>query len=214
MTNREDPGPRARAKREQILMGAQRVFLREGFAAASTDVLAQEAGVSKGTLYSYYPGKEELFIDVVRRITIDNPQTQVLESLRRLDPQTTEQLRETLLVLAQKVLNTTMQAEALALLRVIISDARRFPQLTSILRSTTLEVAMLEVSRLLERARANGVPIQAGDMIIMTRLFVGPLMSYEIFDGLLDPEGQPKIPATSQLKTLIDLFLKAILTPR
>lgn len=67
------------AKQGQILSGARRVFLREGFAAASTDVIAREAGVSKRTLYSYYPSKEELFQDVLRGLTIENPQTQVLE---------------------------------------------------------------------------------------------------------------------------------------
>ena len=40
----KEVGPRARAKREQILAGAQRVFLQQGFAAASTDAIAAEAG--------------------------------------------------------------------------------------------------------------------------------------------------------------------------
>ena len=43
--------PRARAKKEQIRAGAQRLFLDKGFAATSTDAIAAEAGVSKQTLY-------------------------------------------------------------------------------------------------------------------------------------------------------------------
>jgi TetR/AcrR family transcriptional repressor of mexJK operon len=46
--------PRARAKRDQIREGAQRVFLERGFAGTSTDAIASEAGVSKQTLYAYY----------------------------------------------------------------------------------------------------------------------------------------------------------------
>ena len=79
----EERGSRAEAKRDQVLGGARRVFLREGFAAASTDVIAREAGVSKRTLYAYYPSKEELFADVLRRLTVENPQTRVLESVQR-----------------------------------------------------------------------------------------------------------------------------------
>jgi TetR/AcrR family transcriptional repressor of mexJK operon len=73
----EGPGRRGRAKRDQILTGARRVFLRDGFAGASTDAIAAEAGVSKRTLYAYYPSKEDLFVDVLRGLTIENPQSRV-----------------------------------------------------------------------------------------------------------------------------------------
>src|SRR5687767_2058199 len=65
--------PRARAKREQIRAGAQRVFLRRGFAAASTDAIATEAGISKQTLYAYYPSKEVLFADVLTNLIRQGP---------------------------------------------------------------------------------------------------------------------------------------------
>ena len=57
---------RAKAKRDQIRQGAQRVFLQRGFAGASTDAIASEAGVSKQTLYAYYPNKETLLSGVLR----------------------------------------------------------------------------------------------------------------------------------------------------
>jgi AcrR family transcriptional regulator len=56
----EDP-----AKREQILAGATRVFLRDGFAAASMNDITREAGVSKGTIYVYFRDKEDLFVAMV-----------------------------------------------------------------------------------------------------------------------------------------------------
>lgn len=49
------------AKRKQILEGARRVFLRMGFDAASVNDITREAGVSKGTIYVYFAGKEDLF---------------------------------------------------------------------------------------------------------------------------------------------------------
>ena len=42
-----------RAKRAQIIDGARRMFLAQGFDAASMGAIAREAGVSKGTLYVY-----------------------------------------------------------------------------------------------------------------------------------------------------------------
>lgn len=202
---------RAQAKREQVLDGAQRVFLREGFAAASTDTLAHEAGVSKRTLYAYYPSKEKLFVDVVRRLTIENPQTRVLDFVQGLKPRHPEELRLTLLTLAHKVLTTMMQPEALALLRAIIADSHRFPQLTESIRSTIPERAAMEVSLMLERARENGVAIQQGDTEVMARLFIGPLLSYALFDGLLSFQSQPQLPSAEKLEAIVNLFLQAIL---
>lgn len=56
----EDP-----AKREQILEGAKRVFLKMGFDAASMNDITREAGVSKGTIYVYFQNKEDLFVAMV-----------------------------------------------------------------------------------------------------------------------------------------------------
>lgn len=52
-------------KRRQIMQGAYRVFLRMGFDAASMNDITREAGVSKGTIYAYFKGKDELFEAVV-----------------------------------------------------------------------------------------------------------------------------------------------------
>ena len=62
----KDPDARADgAKRRQIIDGACRVFLAQGFDAASMGAIAREAGVSKGTLYVYFKSKEELFEAIV-----------------------------------------------------------------------------------------------------------------------------------------------------
>jgi TetR/AcrR family transcriptional regulator, mexJK operon transcriptional repressor len=210
-TTLEEEGARAQAKREQILEGARRVFLRDGFAAASTDTLAHEAGVSKRTLYAYYPSKEELFVDVVRRLTFEHPQTQVLNFVRKLEPHTTEELRKALFTLAQKIVTTMMRPEELALLRAIIADSHRFPQLTETLRSTIPERAAGEVSLMLGRARVNGIAILQGNGEVMTRMFIGPLLSYVLFDGLLRPQSLPAPPSVEKLEEIVYLFMKAIL---
>jgi TetR/AcrR family transcriptional regulator, mexJK operon transcriptional repressor len=210
----KEQGARTQAKREQVLEGARQVFLREGFATASTDALAQEAGVSKSTLYVYYPSKEDLFVEVMRKFLLEHPQTQLLAFVQEMEPRCLEDLRVTLLTLAHKLLATIMHPEALALLRTIIADAHRFPQLTETLRSTIHERAAVEVSLLLERARINGVALRQGDTMLMTRLFVGSLMTYVMFDGLLHPQGEPALPDAGQIEAMVTLFLSAIVDPR
>jgi AcrR family transcriptional regulator len=63
-TGRSPAGQDAR-KRNQILDGARRLFLSKGFDASSMGDIAEEAGVSKGTLYVYFDSKERLFQELV-----------------------------------------------------------------------------------------------------------------------------------------------------
>ena len=153
----EELGPRARAKRDQILAGARRVFLHDGFAAASTDAIAAEAKVSKRTLYVYYPSKEELFAGVMRELTIENPQTRALESMEEMTPGSEEELRRDLLELGRKIIATMMQPDYLALLRTTIADTHRFPQLGGLFRATVPERAMRSFAVFIERSRECGV---------------------------------------------------------
>jgi TetR/AcrR family transcriptional repressor of mexJK operon len=202
-------GSRAWAKREQILAGAQRAFLQDGFAATSTDTIAAEARVSKRTLYSYYPGKEELFADVLRRLTIENPQTQVLASVEEMEPGDLGELREALVELATKVMSTMMDPDYLALLRTIIADTHRFPQLGEIYRSTVPERGFRVFLALMERMRERSI-VDVPDAEAATRLFFGPIVTYALLDGLFKPGEQPHPPAPEKIEHIVDMYMKAI----
>jgi TetR/AcrR family transcriptional repressor of mexJK operon len=205
----EDLDPRARAKRDQILAGARRVFLRHGFAAASTEAIAAEAKVSKRTLYVYYPSKEELFAGIMRELSIENPQTRALESMEEMTPGSEEELRRDLLELANKILATTMQPDYLALLRTTIADTHRFPQLGGLFRATVPERAMRSFAVFIERSQERGVVGSGVDGETAARMFVGPLLTYAVLDGLL-AEGPPRLPAQGMIEDIVDLYMKAI----
>lgn len=201
--------PRARAKREQILSGARRVFLKHGFAGAGTDAISAEAGVSKQTLYVYYPSKEELFADVLREITLENPHIQAVKSMERMSPKSREELRRDLGILARKMIATMMQPDYLALLRTIIADTHRFPQLGGLFRETVPERAIKSFVVLIERARENGV-VGDVDGELAARMFVGPLLTYAVLDGLLVAEGPPRKPEQERIEKVVDLYMKAV----
>jgi TetR/AcrR family transcriptional repressor of mexJK operon len=206
----EELGPRARAKRGQILSGARRVFLRDGFAAASTDAIAAEAKVSKRTLYAYYPSKEDLFVDVLRKLTIENPQTRALASMEEMSPENREELRGDLLELAQKIVTTMMEPDYLALLRTTIADIHRFPQLAGLFRATVPERAMSSFAVFIERTRERGVIREDVNGEAAARMFVGPLLTYAVLDGLLVADGPPRRPAPGRIEEMVDIYVKAI----
>jgi AcrR family transcriptional regulator/predicted DNA-binding transcriptional regulator AlpA len=54
-------------RREAILDAAHHVFSIRGYQSATVDDIAQQAGVSKGTCYQYFSGKEEIFIASMNR---------------------------------------------------------------------------------------------------------------------------------------------------
>ena len=60
------PQPKRGRKFDQVLEGARQVFMSDGFEGASVDDISKAAGVSKATLYSYFPDKRFLFIQVAK----------------------------------------------------------------------------------------------------------------------------------------------------
>jgi TetR/AcrR family transcriptional regulator, mexJK operon transcriptional repressor len=202
--------PRARAKRGQILTGARRVFLRDGFAGASTDAIAAEAKVSKRTLYVYYPSKEDLFVDVLRKLTIENPQTRALESIQGMSPENREELSRDLLDLARKIVATMQEPDYLALLRTTIADIHRFPQLAGLFRASVPELAMSSFAVFIERTRERGVIREDVNGEAAARMFVGPLLTYAVLDGLFVAGGPPRKPAPGHIEEIVDMYVKAI----
>lgn len=109
-------------KFNQVREGAKRIFLRDGYEGASVDDISREAGVSKATLYSYFPDKRLMFQAVIeaeiesRRIAVFDLEDHVPAHLAV--PRLT---REVSRILAS-------ETEA-ALYRLIVAEAARFPQL-------------------------------------------------------------------------------------
>src|SRR5262249_32198210 len=55
------------SRQEEILAAAAKLFAKHGYADTDTQLLADELGVGKGTLYRYFPSKEDLFLAAVDR---------------------------------------------------------------------------------------------------------------------------------------------------
>src|SRR3982750_393592 len=76
MGTRADDAPARRGRRKEarpgeLLDAALDLFVEKGFAATRSEEVAARAGVSKGTLYLYYPSKEELLKEVIRQNVIN-----------------------------------------------------------------------------------------------------------------------------------------------
>lgn len=63
-TPRQD---RSRFTVEQIMEAAAQVFTESGYAGATTNRIAERAGISIGSLYQYFPDKDALLLELVER---------------------------------------------------------------------------------------------------------------------------------------------------
>ncbi|HUN12812.1 MAG TPA: TetR/AcrR family transcriptional regulator [Rhabdaerophilum sp.] len=111
------------AKRRQVLDGARQVFMRDGFDGASMNDVARIAGVSKGTLYVYFPSKEALFEAYVR----DEKRRQA-EQICRFDYANPD-VAVALESYARNFIEALTRPEALAHTRTVIGVTAKIPSI-------------------------------------------------------------------------------------
>ncbi|SNS94428.1 TetR/AcrR family transcriptional regulator [Tropicimonas sediminicola] len=110
-------------KYDQVVGGAREVFLQYGFEGASVDDIARAAGVSKATLYSYFPDKRLLFLEVAK---VDCCQ-QAYDAVEEIDP--TLPVRDVLAATATQMMCFLLSDIGRAVFRIVIAEAERFPEL-------------------------------------------------------------------------------------
>ncbi|AMM15727.1 hypothetical protein AX768_15740 [Burkholderia sp. PAMC 28687] len=110
---------------ERILDAATAMFLQHGFGGASLERIAEAAGAGKATLYSRYSGKEALFSEVVKR-NCERSLQLVYDA-----PQSAE-LPQRLVAVTQTLVTRLLSDEVIALIRMVVADAPRFPSLAKL----------------------------------------------------------------------------------
>ncbi len=110
-------------KFDQVLVGARVVFLRDGFERASVDDIAREAGVSKATIYAYFPDKQLLFLEVARmecRCQVEAAEASITSDVP---------VRLMLTSAAEHITALMMTETSLHVFRIAVGEAERFPGL-------------------------------------------------------------------------------------
>lgn len=129
-----DLTPRSQEKRLAIIDAAKQLFLETGFGPTSMDAVAERAGVSKRTVYSHFESKEALFDSIMSQMcsTLGGAiQAQVDLMMSKAEQATgpDPNMPEMLQVLGYRFLTLVTDPTDVALFRIIIGEASRFPQL-------------------------------------------------------------------------------------
>jgi AcrR family transcriptional regulator len=142
-------------KKQQILDGARQVFLLNGYAGASMDEVAVQAGVSKGTLYNHFDGKDDLFRSLVDaeagRITRELP----FPNLEDPNP------ASALMRVGVAILDVMEDPATVATMRLVIGALGRFPHLGEEFLTQSLGPTIKWIAEYLDtHVAAGGIQIQ------------------------------------------------------
>lgn len=188
----------SQSKRQQIVDGAVRVFLEYGYADTSMNRVAEESGVIKQTIYSHFSDKEGLFRAIIETLTLEHFRSEFGENLDFNEPPD---------VVLRKIGAVFMKRKDdpsyIALMRTVIGESARFPELARLYVNTVIGPAKQALSSYLAAQKQLNIT----EPEATARIYCGSIVSYIMTQEVL--HGKEIIPFDSDrlLDTLIEMIM-------
>lgn len=194
-----------RIDREQrILRAALKVFSETGYSGANMDAVALEAGLSKPTLYQYFPSKEALFSAMM-----------LGERDRMMDVfehPSGDGMVHDLLDFAWDYADTVLRPDMLSLARLIIGEVQRFPEIGRAYQEVGPDRLLSGIMNYLESQRQAG-HLAFEDAELAAQDLWGLILSAPRTQALYMPDHQPsRTQIARYLHNGLRVFLKAYST--
>lgn len=205
-----DPAPRWRrrkgARPAEIVEAALACFTERGFAATRLEEIAARAGVTRGTLYLYFPNKEELFKAVVRQsiVPLLARAEAMIEAAESVP--TPELLRRLVTSFADAPLGTP----ASAIPKLVIAEAGNFPDLARFYLDTVIKRGRRLVRALLERGIARG-EFRKVDTRNAFASVMAPMLFAALWEHSFKPYDDEAMDPAALVRAHADVLLKGLL---
>ena len=164
-------------KFEQVLDGARTVFMADGFEGASVDQIARVAAVSKATLYSYFPDKRLLFMEVANAECLRQSSEAIDNIDMALPP------REVLGQAGRHFLRFITSTFGLQIVRICVAESDRFPEIGQSFYNSGPAVMRAEMAQYFGQACARG-ELKIEDAILAADQF-GELCKADLWPRLI-----------------------------
>lgn len=188
-------------KYNDVLIGAQVVFMRDGFDGASVDEIARESGVSKATLYSYFPDKRMLFLEIVRLQCLSQADAAFCGNILEAPA------REALTRAAEIITRFLVSPLALSMHNLIHGEARRFPELAQKFYKMGPEMGKMRLIELFE-VLVERDELQIDDMDFAAEQFAALCKTDVWMRCCLQMEDSPSEASIQKVVTgAVDMFL-------
>ncbi len=166
----------SKKKREQIMKAALETFLELGYEGTSMNLVAERAGVIKQTIYTHFNDKEGLFTCVIGAMTFDR--IQPVFAPAAIEGKTPEQVLRNF---ATTLAAAQAEPRSSKLMRTIIGESGRFPQLAQYFSEATVKPGI----QLLTNYLSNHKDIYLPDPEAFARVFLGAVVHYSMQQQIL-----------------------------
>jgi TetR/AcrR family transcriptional regulator len=199
------PNPRlgTDAQIDQIIAAALAMFGEHGYANTTLDQIAMRARTTTPVLLNLYPTKEDVFREVVRSTLIGSLSARTDATVQAQEPSAADAVR----TFARKYWLTMEQPELVAIVRLVIGEMPRFPELAVFYATQTLEQFVRALERIIDRGVARG-ELHPVDPRAAARTIVATLAAHalwfahpEIYAGITGSNRERTIATT--IETLI-----------
>jgi len=193
---------------QQILDAAFRVFGKHGLHQATLDDVAREAGITKGTIYLYFPSKAGLFAAMIKaRITA------VIPSVEAVDGRAAPSLEGRLVAVGRDLYRFLCSPAYLSMFRTVVSEATQFPEVAAQVYREGVLMANRRLAAVIQAAIRAGT-CRDVDPMIAARAFVGMFLVFAVSQRLLGGDRIYPIADDAVVKTVTDVYLNGLLTSR
>ena len=209
-TPRAEPPTRQRRKQarpQELLDAALALFVEKGFAATRAEEVAQHAGVSKGTLYLYYPSKEDLFKAVVRQ-RLSSLIAEGAELAGQFEGSSADLLAQLLHTWWDRLGNTP----AAGIHKIVLAEVRNFPELAQFYNDEVIVPAdrlfCSCIQRGIDRGEFRPMPLhEAAQVLIAPMIFMA--LCRDSFTAC-PVRGGIEVDPAAVLRTHLDLVLHGL----
>jgi AcrR family transcriptional regulator len=196
---------RKEARPAEILDAALACFTERGFAATRLDDVAKRAGITKGTLYLYFPNKEELFKEVVRQAIVAN--------IARGEALVAESA-EPASVLLERLIHHWAQlipTPASAIPKLVIAEAGNFPDIARFYVEEAVNRGRALIRSVIRKGVARG-EFRAVDVESGTYCVIAPMVLAMLWRHSLAPHDREPLDATALVDTHLQLLLRGLVS--
>ena len=192
------PKARRGGSREAIVEAAARLFLERGFGAVSMDDLAQAAGVARRTLYNQFASKEEIFREMLHRVSRE------LEDACPPGIETQGDAEHVLRLAAQMILQLHRNPDYLGFLRMVVADSRQFPWIAGEF-AAVMDPLNERLAQYLAHLTRMGV-LNCRDQLLSSHVFMGVLNEFSLWPLLIGRESLP-VPSEDVVEETMRIFM-------
>jgi AcrR family transcriptional regulator len=185
--------------REAIVVAAEQLFLARGFGAVSMDELAEAAGVARRTLYNQFASKEEIFREMLARLSSQ------LEKAFPPGIETKGDIEDVLRLVGQQILALHKYPQYLGFLRMVAADSRQFPWIADTF-AAVMDPQTERLTRLFADLTANGI-LNCRNPLIAAHQFMGLLNEFSLWPWMMGREGVP-VPDKDVVEEAVQIVLQ------